>query len=726
MPHDRGVEVHQAVHGYRDGHELIGASLRLSSGSRRTMLGLSDLSGDGTAHGFEEYLTGYPLEEEGLYVFARTWYAPEMPRPGCVWTHSLLLGAEDLESLVAPELLQSYFLRPERGRVSTTLPQFRHIEPDGLVPSAKLDGAACEMVTRLFAEDVPVLVFGAHRSQYEETCLRLWGQQWSRLRRLFAFCTGSLEPRSIEKRPFDLQVVPTQRQRRVLRAIDRYSMISDDDIARAAGTAATLAAIPSSLLSEGPIDETHARVSGSPTHAFRETCEPEYWRELLVHDLAHRNRPMREFLGAYTSDVPAKRSAHRNVIECWALLERLDAVSTSLRDVTTALTKRFPSSKDARDLKRAILGRESLIRGREPELIHELLTLPSFSALDPTDLEFEDRATQLFRSGRRWRADKTAWLLKSDQLNELGRAWASSIVDNLSTEDLANLFAEDQDLFANLLLRRPTLAATESLWKQPRELQRAAVRVLRRCPADANLPRIMLSIVRADAAALVPELVAELGRGVVQQILDAMDEAQRNGSDVDEWKWASQLRDYDAEILAWLSQRETPTPRMLAFSVALVGSHNNRLANTPSETFVRHLRDHSEPDPEGAIVDFASYCLAIALRNFNGDAGPLAATAFHFVHSNALGSHLSRRAWQWLAPQLPRPGYFSGESWDDAEKLRRALVDAFLRYRWSPSLLADAVHDEQTRVWIERFCREFESGRELLRQAGVGSSLKLT
>jgi hypothetical protein len=229
----------------------------------------------------------------------------------------------------------------------------------------------------------------------------------------------------------------------------------------------------------------------------------------------------------------------------------------------------------------------------------------------------------------------------------------------------------------------------------------------------------MFSIVRADAARLVPELVAELGVEVVPQLLGGLDEAQRSHQDLDEWKWASQLRGYDTEILAWLSNCQAAVPWTLAFAVALLGPYNNRLANTPSETFTRHLRDRNEPDPDHALVDFAAYCLAIALRNFNGDAGMVAAEAFHFVHSSAIRSRVSRRAWQWLGPHLPRPGYFALESWDDGEKLRRALVDAFLRYRWNPSLLADAVRDEQTRRWIQRFCESFESGRELLHEAAL-------
>lgn len=54
-----------------------------------------DLSGPAFRTGFESYLTGYPLKTFGLYCFARTWFALELPRPGCVWTHTLIIKNED-------------------------------------------------------------------------------------------------------------------------------------------------------------------------------------------------------------------------------------------------------------------------------------------------------------------------------------------------------------------------------------------------------------------------------------------------------------------------------------------------------------------------------------------------------------------------------------------------------------------------------------------------------
>src|SRR5262245_53670958 len=86
--------IKQALHGYSDGHRLLAFSCRLPRDAENLMLILSDLSGPGGGDQFDPYLTGYPLGSAGRYALACTWPAPEMGRPGCVWTHTLLLGEE--------------------------------------------------------------------------------------------------------------------------------------------------------------------------------------------------------------------------------------------------------------------------------------------------------------------------------------------------------------------------------------------------------------------------------------------------------------------------------------------------------------------------------------------------------------------------------------------------------------------------------------------------------
>ena len=86
----------QILHGYANGHQLLAASCDLNLDDRKRMDELSDLSGRQGSEEFVDYYTGYPIEAGRKYVISKTWYAHEMVRPGCVWTHSLIFRAEDL------------------------------------------------------------------------------------------------------------------------------------------------------------------------------------------------------------------------------------------------------------------------------------------------------------------------------------------------------------------------------------------------------------------------------------------------------------------------------------------------------------------------------------------------------------------------------------------------------------------------------------------------------
>jgi hypothetical protein len=717
----KSVAIHQAIHGYRDGHELLASSMPLTSSTRRTMLALSDLSGDGSPQGFEDYLSGYPLDDAGMYAFARTWYAPEMSRPGCVWTHTLLIDHEALGRITELAALRRYFCRPESGRIPSALSPIRYgnDESDESL-EVRLDGASYEIVVRLYGQAQPVVIFGSNSRQYEDTFIQVWSQQWERLRRAFAFCTGALEPRLVEKRPFDLQVIPNQRQRKTLRAADKFSIVTDEDILRSASAAARVRDL---LAQTSPLEEQVKQhrfgIGEGPSHPLREGGKTQFWREIVAQDLLHRNAALHKFVDRYDVDIPARRSAYRDLIECWALVESVDGVETSLRDLTSAMARAFPKKSEAAFLKKAALCQPSIVHGaKEVDLLHELLTLPYASAFDAKDLEVASRAETLFREGSRWCASSISWLLTTTDLNDIGRVWSTLVLEHLSVQDLSGVFTEDRALFARLLRDRPSLMTHVGLWQQGRELQRAAVRMLPLIDGEGRRQDAINALVAANAAGLVSALVQELGPSAIQYLLTGLDQSQRDARDLDEWQWSTHLRGHEGQLVDWLNNVEQAEPWTLAFVVALLGVHSNQLGRMNNATFQRHLRTSSIGN-EGWAVDFAAYCLTIALHNYNGNSGPLAVAAFPPVHEAALRSRVSRRAWQWLGPALPHPGWLSLENWDNGEKLRRALIDSFLRYRWESSLLWDAATTEPTRSWFVRYCASFDSGQDLLRRSGL-------
>jgi len=206
--------VQQTLHGYSDGHRLIAGSVTLSSADARTMLVMSDLSGPGVKPPPSGYLTGYPLDGSGRYVLARTWAALEMPRPGCVWTHSLIIENADLGAMTTTDGLLAAFRRPDGPSprelyLSPVEISASDTEPAHLSATPALVVRATELVNALYAApEQAVVVQAGDANQDEILATSIWMQQWPRLRRGFGFCTLAKMDRSLKGQALDLQMVP--------------------------------------------------------------------------------------------------------------------------------------------------------------------------------------------------------------------------------------------------------------------------------------------------------------------------------------------------------------------------------------------------------------------------------------------------------------------------------------------------------------------------------------
>ena len=244
------IHVGQALHGYRNGHELLATSHRLSRDGARTILELSDLSGPAArTRGFESYITGYPVPGEHVYAIARTWLATEGARPGSVWTHTLLLTPEQLSTVDLVNVTK-WFRRPtttEKAlgycRPLKINPEDMHQGPRGVPPfPVAVYGARAEgMFEALYGSDsaaLAILLPAESSSEYEQLVLHAWSLQWGELRGRFSFCTGALSVRHVEGHPFDLQVVPRDRAATIQRyaAPGTYVLIDGSRRRSASGT----------------------------------------------------------------------------------------------------------------------------------------------------------------------------------------------------------------------------------------------------------------------------------------------------------------------------------------------------------------------------------------------------------------------------------------------------------------------------------------------------------
>lgn len=138
--------IHQVLHGYSQGHNRLASSFPLSVQDDDKMKMLSDWS-EYSGIKDNSYITTYPLLDGRHYVVAKSWYADDMERPGCVWTHSLILDLNNLDEKFDFRSLMRLFKRPIKGDYSSYSEVIRYT------------GFPLSGVTKTFQEDVLVWLY---------------------------------------------------------------------------------------------------------------------------------------------------------------------------------------------------------------------------------------------------------------------------------------------------------------------------------------------------------------------------------------------------------------------------------------------------------------------------------------------------------------------------------------------------------------------------------------
>src|SRR5205807_4766876 len=99
-----------------------------------------------------------PVPQEGVYCIAKTWFAPELPRPGCVWTHTLLIRDEELARISNVGSLRRLFRRP-RSEVDFALYETHtSLEPERASASTVPIDQAAEVIRALYGSKQCVVI----------------------------------------------------------------------------------------------------------------------------------------------------------------------------------------------------------------------------------------------------------------------------------------------------------------------------------------------------------------------------------------------------------------------------------------------------------------------------------------------------------------------------------------------------------------------------------------
>lgn len=633
----RHVKLHQALHGYAEGHREIASSIRLKPRDGKSMLVLSDVSGPGARIDDGGYLTGYPLVESGLYAFAKTWAAPEMPRPGCVWTHTLLIDFADLANLDSLTPLIGAFRRPQSdGHTNYTKPLHFDCSAEQSALCSSDESRARRILAALYGKPkVPIVTTRDIGLDVDRLVTALWSQQWPRLRRSFRFCTLAATDRSVEGATFDLQLLPPDNQAfrtRFPKAIEAQS------------------------------------VSASGV-----------WLDKAIDDLMRPQRNgLRSFLRLVGGDVASGRAAFTPLCRLYGLIESFRSEPRSVGSAIDLLQDELGASQ-ARSA-RALVANAAL---REAERLDESgldYLLEHLDLIEASKLSTEGVAFGIVVLRRR----PIAFASMAESADPI-RALMAGTIASASSTDLITALATAPALAGTILRMRPELAVEPRLWARDLGIDEDAFAALRDAPID--WPRIIAAMMVAERTDLAHRVAGEAGPLAVLRAIASAVGSRLLPRGWDQWLQAAAQPGAVAELLSL----PYPLPRqLLVLLTRTIGPDEipNDYGEDPWLSAVRRA--------DGAIsaVDEAhlrAFLLARSLSWRSRNQAELAQFGFEPTHRAAADGDLLEESWRWLDGRLPWSMLWF--DWDRCQRLRAGVANLFVERELSPEVFGHLVQD---------------------------------
>lgn len=200
--------LHQTLHGYRDGHELLATSVKLTPEEDLQLRQLSDLSGP-IPPKFEvlPYELGFSCGR--FYAFARTWVDPSVDRGGAVITHTLLIPLRRLAELPDLYQLAAHFEAPPDKKTVEKWREQRAVTLEPVAAPVLTEDERLKALSLYFSEQpLPLIVTPAEQSR---SILRfLWRYLTATERAMLSFCTLALRPVSFRSQILQLLGAPAE------------------------------------------------------------------------------------------------------------------------------------------------------------------------------------------------------------------------------------------------------------------------------------------------------------------------------------------------------------------------------------------------------------------------------------------------------------------------------------------------------------------------------------
>ena len=577
-----------------------------------------------------------------------------MPRPGCVWTHTILVDFSDIPALRSASALLGLFRRP--GGKDRGYDDVITLASEGSTESTPPDPAAASRILWAIYENPlkPIVSSILGQRERDELILAVWDQQWPRLKRAFCFCTLSFADRSTASNVFDLQFVPGSG--RVPRAQFRTALDAD-----------------------------------------RLEVEFSDWLDDAVSDL-REGAPgdLRRFLRAAGSDVSG-RGAFVPLASVHALSLRFATIPDSVERAIALLEENVPDSQG--HAARSLIARAA---GAAPDNLSPLglrFIVRNFDLIDEAEAgAFAERIGKAL-----WTSDPgmVIDLLSDDSgRREIAERALASLPLPALVQGATSMPQHRQALFD----ARPDLGTDPTYWSLPEVWSTAS---LQRAANHAELvPAIIRAMIQSERPS-IREACSAFGRkNVLRQLVRLLDVDEAIPPAAKAWlSEACSDPDVVARCLCEESIGRVPVLEAMARAVSPDFVPNDIGDDPWLVAFRRFGRSDMTPY-------LGSFLLARAFGRRSRNCADLAGLTFDTVYSFSERSALPDDAWRLLDDRLNRSYFWP--NWDNCHRIRQTTVNLFVNRDLDPqSFAAITTRDDVFELLVDIAAHSFAGERYL-------------
>lgn len=627
--------IEQTLYGYNKGHGLLASSFPVRPNNDSSLMSvLSDWTGFRNEIGEDSYMTFYPLSNGEKYAFAKTWYADEMERPGCVWTHTLIVDLKDMDRNFDFRVLNDYFRRPQKDEYDF----YQHkIEIDNFetrysnVVFSMFDDTSLLVLYLLLLGNNKNLFIYMDKDQraYVALCFYLLQYLPLDILKWVSMSTGSISRRKLGSEDFSIQFTDN------ITNISLSNAPWNGKIAKENFTNGLLYIFEQSKKENDTFP--------SLIRLFREDIKDEKEKLFAFAML------MKELDTALNEKVGGKEYAN----------------------VLSLLEEYFPKQNEGIRLKSNFLSEKiSSLYGTEEDYLFQIASLKNDSFLYPEETQFESRLMELDKDDHASYIDLITKIAALAHPNDTACKALLYAINNMEEQELLNLIDKEWEKLLHFLSSNDRFFESGMWLKFSNDKFNTIFLLFSQKLFDKFIYWDGLLNKAIDAETLVSE---DVSKKIIEKAKDAVSiifEAANSGSHhfvSPSLLQACLLKKQD--IFIWMNSQETINERVERFLLYKIEPNDYDLKSNSSSVWKAFLNQ----DNENKNIDFYIYLYILAHNWHDVIAIEMLKHSFYHIYIALSKNQLDEKYWNRISC-FTSISYFI-DKWDKCKILSRGLVD---------------------------------------------------